>query len=575
MTQATRNKTRYFQKPLSQSYRLNIIGVILLSSFYCFSDVQAATYPTSEIDLINEQPFFASPLEKIFEIDGVLMGSEYGPGTYKYDFISAIDLFQNNRTKEALKLAQKLHNRFPEKVDPINLIAAAYLRLAQWDKAKIELEKVLKISQNNPTALRNLAKVELNTGNPQRAKYILDQLNKIQPNDDETQKLTLVAESKIKSGKENIEALKKMVNTAPNDLNARTKLANLYFINSNFEKVIELTYNLSDKDLVNKTELLALKGKAQMLKGDANAAIKTLEKWTQQKPNSAESHFYFAEALTRTGNNNDAKIELEKAININPQFLLARISLIKIWVHLGQIESAKKELTKLKNDFGARPGILGIEGSLALALGDFPTAEKQLTITWKQSPNSKTTRLLTQALWGQKKHEQALSLMQEWLKTNPQDTAVLLQLAGAYLDIDQEKNAIATYEQAIEITPDSLPILNNLAWLNRDINLTLALDYAKRAIKISPQDPYVLDTLGMLTLKKGDIKRAFELVKAATEHLPTEPTFQVHLSRIFIQQQKKKDAKKILDKIVADAPKSEAGKQAQEILKSIAITNTN
>jgi tetratricopeptide (TPR) repeat protein len=92
---------------------------------------------------------------------------------------------------------------------------------------------------------------------------------------------------------------------------------------------------------------------------------------------------------------------------------------------------------------------------------------------------------------------------------------------------DRIEDAVALNRKALELRPDSLDALNNLAWL---VGMELdrpgeALEtYANPGLKLYPNDPHLLDTCGALLIKVGDYPAArarLEKCLPLTTHLPT------------------------------------------------------
>jgi Tfp pilus assembly protein PilF len=145
---------------------------------------------------------------------------------------------------------------------------------------------------------------------------------------------------------------------------------------------------------------------------------------------------------------------------------------------------------------------------------------------------------------------------------------VYLQLAGAYLDVGKEADALAAYGQIIKIVPQHVPVLNNLAWLNRDKAPKQALEYAQQAYQLAPRDPYVLDTLGMLTLKNGDVTQATNLLRNALAGAPTNPAIKLHLGRALVQQKNYGEAQRILEELNGKQADTAEAKEARTLLES-------
>ena len=489
--------------------------------------------------------------------------------TYTREFLLALESFHNGKIEQALQKASELHQSHPDKTDPIKLMAACYIASGRWDKAKLELENALKIDPKDASVILNLAKIEGRAGNQQHAKSLLDGLLKEQPRDEAAALLLAQTEARLGDKSAAHAALQAIIQNNPKALMARAQLAAEWLESGQIGKVLELTNNLTSDQYQKQPALFEVRGKALMLSGDPNAARTTFAQWTRVVPSSAQAHFLYSDSLARTGDAKKAREELKRALKLDPRYLPARIGEVKMYVQLREMDKAKKALAKLDQDYGDRSEVTGIRGWFALGSGDYASAEKYLSATLQRKPDAELTTLLVKAQWAQKKYDQALKVMQEWLKVHPQDLAVLAQLANAYMTLDKRDEALATYTTLIKSYPNYVPALNDMAWLNRDKDPKKAMEFAEQAYRIAPGDPYVMDTLGMLTLKSGDASRAYTLIHDAAKQLPTDPQIQLHLGKVLIQQSRPADARAVLEGMIKKSPGSPAAAEAKVLLESL------
>lgn len=485
------------------------------------------------------------------------------------EFLFALQALRDKRPGKAMELAKKLQVRYPQRVEPLNLSAALYLMAGQWDKAKPELEKAIKLKPNDLNATHNLAKVEAIQGNLKRARELLQPLFKAQPGNEEVALLLADVEGRLGNSAAAIPLLEQAVQRKPDAPVARAKLAAEYLRAGKPQKVLEITQGLPDVQLKRQPTLLELRGKALMLSGDQGSARKAFEQWAALAPKSAAPHFYISDSLARSGDLTGARKALEHAIKVDPRYLPARVGEIKTLVQAKQLPQAKQALGKLRQDFGDRIEVLSIEGWFGLGTGDYPAAEKSLAAALKKQPDTERAILLVRAQWGQKKHDQALKVMQDWLKAHPGDRPMLLQLGGAYLSLNKQDEARKIYAQVVERYPDHVPALNNLAWLNQDKDLGLAIKYAQHASEVAPQDPYVKDTLGMLMVKRGEAARGLSLVQEAARGAPADPMIQLHYGQLLAQQQRQAQARRVLTDLVKAAPASPQAQEAKTLLNTL------
>ena len=99
---------------------------------------------------------------------------------------------------------------------------------------------------------------------------------------------------------------------------------------------------------------------------------------------------------------------------------------------------------------------------------------------------------------------------------------------GEMKDYPKERDA---YEKLLVISPNDVPALNNLAFLNAEhlIDLDKALELARKARDLQPQDPSVGDTFGWVLYKRGDYQQALPILQESAEKSADTPEIQFHL----------------------------------------------
>ena len=488
---------------------------------------------------------------------------------FNTELLLTLELLRNKQPAQALERARKLHNQYPDKPDSLNLMAAAYLMLGQTDKAKAELESSLKLKPNDPSATKNLARIEIFKRNMKRSRELLVPLVKAFPGDEEAVLLLVAVEGRLGNTVSAIPLLEQVVQQNPGALVARNTLASEYLRAGKAQNVITITQGLSDAQYQRQPSLLELRGKALLQANDAISARKVFQQWTRLVPESAPAHFYYSDSLARNGELTAARSGIERAVRLNPRFLPARIGEIKMLVQDKQLAKARKGLEKLRQDFGDHAEVLALEGWFALGTSSFGEAEKKLAAALKRKPDTDTAVLLARALWGQQKHDLALKGMQDWLKARPDDLAMRLHMAGAYLSLNRKEDARVLYAKIVESYPNHVPALNNLAWLGQDRDIAQAIKYAQHAQSVAPKDPFVKDTLGMLLMKRGDLTAAHNLLQEAVGLMPKAPQFQLHLAEILIKQQRHIQAGKMLNEIIDKFPASPQAGEARNLLATM------
>jgi Tfp pilus assembly protein PilF len=87
-------------------------------------------------------------------------------------------------------------------------------------------------------------------------------------------------------------------------------------------------------------------------------------------------------------------------------------------------------------------------------------------------------------------------------------------------------------KRAIEINPKNAPALNYLGytWAEMGVQLDEAEDLIQRALKITPNDGFYIDSLGWVYYQRGDFARAVEQLEKAVELTVDDPTIIEHLA---------------------------------------------
>jgi tetratricopeptide (TPR) repeat protein len=129
-------------------------------------------------------------------------------------------------------------------------------------------------------------------------------------------------------------------------------------------------------------------------------------------------------------------------------------------------------------------------------------------------------------------------------------------LGRIHVEGKEYAKAEKTYEEALARRPDFWPTMNDLAALlcehpGTGKELDRALELAKSAHKIRPDEPVVQDTLGWAYYKKGDNAQALDLLAKAQGKLARHPEVNYHLGMALVKAGKKEQGKEHLKTSVA------------------------
>lgn len=130
------------------------------------------------------------------------------------------------------------------------------------------------------------------------------------------------------------------------------------------------------------------------------------------------------------------------------------------------------------------------------------------------------------------------------------------------------EEAESIYRRMLEIRADSALVLNNLAWVAGQRDKPDAIELAERAVAVAPNNPAILDTLGMLQIKTGDLEKGLANLRRAVEIAPGLAAPRLNLARAYITVGRGDDARRTLDEIIGMASEGSPVRLEAERLKA-------
>lgn len=447
--------------------------------------------------------------------------------------------------EQAISIADKWKAKYPKKPGGHNVLAAVYLKQGLAEKAKEELNKSL-LSQNNVFAfleLTNLAIMEKNLDEAKRFSNlavnafpsnvnILRQHYSVFKNDEAFEKIKV----QYKSDKKN-----KAVGMLYTELLVYTKKFNeAVNVIDAYETTVKTPRKLWQLKVLSHGGLKNIH-KSQTI----------LEDWIKTNPYHIEPVVMLADYHARNNNIENALNLLDKALrghhSDNDMLKMGKMQLL---LDNKNVKEAKRYYSELKQN-SIKPEIVnGLEGKIAFLEKDYAKATSLLSKFYKSFPLSKNGILLANAYQSNNQSDKAISLLKKHLQENDGDNNVRAVLANIYLSNEPNK-AIASYKRILEQHPNSILVLNNLAWLTMEQgSLDEALAFSKDAYKFAPQNANILDTYAQVLLKIDQKRQALIKSKEAFQ-LSDGKNVDIALNYvdILIVNGRKNEAKSLLKKI--------------------------
>lgn len=156
------------------------------------------------------------------------------------------------------------------------------------------------------------------------------------------------------------------------------------------------------------------------------------------------------------------------------------------------------------------------------------------------------------------KHEEAFNLLDKKLGSNPDQPELLYDRALAADKIDRFDIVEKDLRRLIELKPDNAHAYNALGYslAERGIRLTEALELIKKAVELSPDDPYIMDSLGWVYFRMGKIQEGLNYLNLAFNSRP-DPEIAAHLGEVLWVQGERESAEKIWRSALETDPDNE------------------
>ena len=101
----------------------------------------------------------------------------------------------------------------------------------------------------------------------------------------------------------------------------------------------------------------------------------------------------------------------------------------------------------------------------------------------------------------------------------------------AYERLNKWEKAEEDLKMAMTLQPNDPYVINYLAysWLDRKMNIDLALNLLEKAVELEPSDGYILDSLGWAHYLSNSYEKSIYFLEKAVSFLPNDPTLNDHL----------------------------------------------
>ena len=377
---------------------------------------------------------------------------------------------------EVVRQLDYLISTAKDHTEGFRLATAVLIRNADKTDALAAMEKLASRYPDSPQARLAVGRLALLADKPERALAAIDEALQLQPGLVEA--TILKAQVLIRQDKKPLamSVLATAVDNQPGNAALRFAYGRLLLdsgdlqgAKNQFGKVIEL--EPGNSDALYSMALLELETR------DIKAARRHLQKLLELGEKQQAVYYYLGYAAEQDGDN-DAAVNWYRQVEEGEYWAQARLHLSTIMIEQGKLEDVRLEMQELRRD--------APENAI-----DYYLIEGQV--------------LSDSGL-----DNEAFKLYTETLLNYPDNEKILYARALVAEKIDRLDIAEQDLRRILEIEPDNVRALNALGYTlaDRTDRYTEALGYIEKAYAQEPDDPAIVDSMGWIHYRLGNLDKA-------------------------------------------------------------------
>ena len=322
-----------------------------------------------------------------------------------------------------------------------------------------------------------------------------------------------------------IDSLNNFVNANPSARDARLALARLLITEKRYDEARRhfdrlIKDNPDNPDVIYPVAMLALQ------QGDTTTGRTQLEHLlTTDFADKSTIHFFLGQ-LDQEQNKTEAAAEHYRQVIAGDQYISARSRLAQILLQQGKTNEARELLRNTR-------------GNTAAERAQLVLAESQI---------------LREA----GRHNDAYIALDSALTSQPDNPELLYEAALTAERIGKPEILETHLKHLLAIKPDHAHALNALgySWTERNIRLQEAQELITKALNLTPEDPFIMDSMGWVLYRQGKLPEALQTLERAYR-IRADPEIAAHLGEVLWTMNRKDDARRILQEASKAHPGNE------------------
>ena len=469
----------------------------------------------------------------------------------------------------AVTAANVLEKKQPGLPLAADLRARAQLGLGDRAAARASFERALAIDPSFAPAAINLAVLDELDHKPDEAKKRLEAVLEKNPKNGEVLlALAQIAASSGGDANEALQLLRRAVDASPENPGARLTLIEAYLGRKDYRAALDMA-QAGVSVLPNNPSLLEALGRVQQISGDQAQAVTTFGKLIAMSPTLPEPHVRQAEAFAAGNDFPAAEKSLRAALAIQPDLLDAQGALVILAIRQKHFDDALQVAQAVQKQRPTATAGYMLEGLTRVEQKKWDDAAAVYRRGIERTNSTDMAIKLHGTLVASSGAAEADRFAASWMHQHPKDVQFLSYLGDNAIAKKDFGGAAQQYQAALRVQPDNPALLNNMAWIEGQLQKDDAVEFAQKANRLAPNQPDVMDTLAVLLGAHDQLPQAIALESKAVAMRPADPKFRLNLAKLYIKNRDTGHARTELDTLAKLGDKFAAQGEVTELRKKL------
>ncbi len=316
------------------------------------------------------------------------------------------------------------------------------------------------------------------------------------------------------------------------------------------------------------------KGVKYLNKGEYEKAALELKTSGQSNKEIAETYYYLALVEEKKRNFRAMKENLVKVVELAPTNTEARLKLARVLLLLNEVDAADEQIKIIAKDSGNDPDVEALKASVLLRQKKQPEAMVIIDNALKENPDhARLLALKALVLLEKGDFDKALPLVDAAIKVDPKNIAMHLSRIGLHTKLKDKSAVVGDYQALISQYPDNDAFKVLLVGEYSKVGKNKEAEELLRAMLVKTPDEVTPKLLLLDFLESTNKEKALEEFHRFIEQYKDKPGMLLDLANWIAKKMNFKESNAILNQIIRLEKNSNIGLAAKTLLAKNAFDN--